>query len=425
MLFHESYQHTLEQVGNRIVLALTRESINQYYLDECNQWLNSEQSNPPPHPYKLLDMVTQELAQVINGSWRLSRISANDRSRLNNYPYTSSQAFCNSEDIQGHHHVSYQIETHAVGELSLLGRGGFFEPHFLHWNTQVLEYRFRKLATKEIHELNFSNFGLNTDDAALHEAMSQLKASCNCDPRHFFFNTGDYSSYLCYICPICGKKYFCECFSPMKEAWINIRRRLRHQYFEYDDTTPYRSEICHMCMNRIPPPVFIHKMYGSFIMQRYTPWIFKEVYLRFNKLGYMKRNSSELREAENIIREKLGVYRIGEKWVSETALYKLIRALCGDRFEVIHHARPKFLVTLEYDVYIPEIKLAFEYDGVQHERAVEFFGGEDAHKKTRERDKQKDRLSRENDIKLVRIKDNVTDQKIADIITEQEDLILE
>lgn len=58
---------------------------------------------------------------------------------------------------------------------------------------------------------------------------------------------------------------------------------------------------------------------------------------------------------------------------------------------------------LHLDFYLPELSLAFEYDGEQHYRPVDFFGGEQAFKNLQERDHRKDQYCKEHNIKLVRI----------------------
>ena len=58
---------------------------------------------------------------------------------------------------------------------------------------------------------------------------------------------------------------------------------------------------------------------------------------------------------------------------------------------------------LSYDVFIPSLHLAFEYQGKQHFEPIDFFGGKDGFEKQQWRDKQKLKLSIENHITLVYI----------------------
>ena len=58
---------------------------------------------------------------------------------------------------------------------------------------------------------------------------------------------------------------------------------------------------------------------------------------------------------------------------------------------------------LKFDFYIPKLNLAIEYDGEQHFKPVEQFGGKEAFVLVRENDEIKNRFCRENNINLLRI----------------------
>jgi hypothetical protein len=107
-----------------------------------------------------------------------------------------------------------------------------------------------------------------------------------------------------------------------------------------------------------------------------------------------------LLEAEDKYRESIGVPKIGENWISETRLYYAIKAKFAP-IEVVQHASPKWLGRQHLDVYIPMYNIALEYQGVQHYRPVEFFGGEEAFLKTRERDLRKREKCIENNCELI------------------------
>jgi hypothetical protein len=93
-----------------------------------------------------------------------------------------------------------------------------------------------------------------------------------------------------------------------------------------------------------------------------------------------------LREAENLLRENHNLPRIGEGWFSEMQLYNLIKNIF---FDAEHHATPEWLKPLHLDMFVPSKKLAFEYQGKQHYEPIDFFGGEEAFKRTQERDQRK------------------------------------
>lgn len=105
-----------------------------------------------------------------------------------------------------------------------------------------------------------------------------------------------------------------------------------------------------------------------------------------------------LREAENLLREKYGIPRIGEGWVSETQLYQVVLNVFPDAEQ---HATPKWLRPQHLDIFVPSRNLAFEYQGRQHFEPVEFFGGKDAFEKTMARDKLKAKKCMNNGVLLI------------------------
>ncbi len=63
----------------------------------------------------------------------------------------------------------------------------------------------------------------------------------------------------------------------------------------------------------------------------------------------------------------------------------------------------KFERLLKFDFYLPDYNLCIEYDGQQHFKAIELFGGEEEFLKTKNRDKIKNKFCLDNNIKLIRI----------------------
>jgi len=105
-----------------------------------------------------------------------------------------------------------------------------------------------------------------------------------------------------------------------------------------------------------------------------------------------------LRDAENRLRSNHHVPAIGEGWVSEMLIFELIKSRFPD---AVHHASPKWIRPQHLDVFVPSCRVAFEYQGLQHFEAVEFFGGLESYEYGRERDVRKRKLCQKNGIKLV------------------------
>lgn len=120
----------------------------------------------------------------------------------------------------------------------------------------------------------------------------------------------------------------------------------------------------------------------------------------FNLVKFKSLIPNVIRTAENNIRTRNGLPKIGEGWLSETQLYYEIKNLLVNN-KIIQHAKLKFLGKQHLDIYIPELSLAIEYQGLQHSQPIDYFGGEEAFKKTVERDNRKKRLCNENKINLI------------------------
>lgn len=96
----------------------------------------------------------------------------------------------------------------------------------------------------------------------------------------------------------------------------------------------------------------------------------------------------------------MGFRKIGDGWVSETMLYNIVVKIFPED-TIIRHFRPQWLEKLELDIYLPERKLGFEYQGIQHYKPIEYWGGEEGFKVVQEHDERKKKLCVENSITLI------------------------
>jgi len=120
-----------------------------------------------------------------------------------------------------------------------------------------------------------------------------------------------------------------------------------------------------------------------------------------SKLDKQKRKIWNI--IENEVRLKFGFKKIGEAWTSETILYYIIESLFPDN-TVKRHYRPEFLKGLELDIYIKELNIAIEYQGIQHFEPIKCWGGKDALERLQKRDKRKRELCNSMGINLVYFK---------------------
>ena len=118
---------------------------------------------------------------------------------------------------------------------------------------------------------------------------------------------------------------------------------------------------------------------------------------------------------QNKFRVSKGIPKIGEGWVFETELYYKIKGYFS-KVEVKQHGRTKWLGKQHIDIWIPKYRIGVEYQGEQHQKPIDFFGGEEGFIKNKERDERKKRLFKENNSSLVEVLPNYNfDEVIKEI----------
>ena len=166
------------------------------------------------------------------------------------------------------------------------------------------------------------------------------------------------------------------CHNPSKTVYVrrNIEHILQEGYFS--------SELdFFLSLTRTIMPFF--------------QWWYMDLVLYEEKDGYR----TDWRLARTKIRTKLtadGI--IKPKWKHELSLFHAVRKKHPD---TLYQYRPAWLGRQSLDIYIPSLRTAIEYQGIQHYHPVEFFGGEEALLARQELDLQKKRLCEENDVRLI------------------------
>lgn len=95
-----------------------------------------------------------------------------------------------------------------------------------------------------------------------------------------------------------------------------------------------------------------------------------------------------------------------------------------DKYNIVHERQKKYdgLIgtgggKLSYDFYLPDYNLLIEYQGIQHEEPIEYFGGNESFRSQKERDKIKRDYALQNNIQLLEIwYDEDIEQKIIEIL---------
>lgn len=124
---------------------------------------------------------------------------------------------------------------------------------------------------------------------------------------------------------------------------------------------------------------------GNFIMQK--------------AYNIIKNKYSELKnERSDIYSEIVADNRASSKWKSEQQVYAIVRKEYED---AIYQYRAEWLGRKSLDIYIPSLNTAIEYQGIQHYKPLEIFGGEENFKIQQQRDMEKKNLCAENGVRLI------------------------
>ena len=117
---------------------------------------------------------------------------------------------------------------------------------------------------------------------------------------------------------------------------------------------------------------------------------------------------------QNDFRVSKGIPKIGEGWVSETELFYLLKENLPSE-KIIHHGKPKWLGRQHVDIWFPKRKIGIEYQGLQHDKPVDFFGGEEGFIEGQKRDLRKKELFKENNSILIEVR---KDYKLEDVVNQ-------
>lgn len=90
--------------------------------------------------------------------------------------------------------------------------------------------------------------------------------------------------------------------------------------------------------------------------------------------------------------------RTSSRWVSEQKMYEIVR----EEFpNALYHYKAEWLGLQSIDVFIPDKKIGFEYQGIQHYEPVSLFGGDEGLIENQRRDREKKEKCELNSVKLI------------------------
>ena len=126
----------------------------------------------------------------------------------------------------------------------------------------------------------------------------------------------------------------------------------------------------------------------------YSSKITNSVLLRIIK----NENRKLRREVDKIYSDIVKENRVPTRWGNEYRLFSLINSHNAD---TVYQYHCDWLGQQSLDIYIETAKIGIEYQGEQHYKAVDMWGGEESLKTNKERDLRKKQLCRENGVRLL------------------------
>lgn len=211
-----------------------------------------------------------------------------------------------------------------------------------------------------------------------------------------------------WLCLECWRIFMCSCDAEVlkirSHSYSNTPVGLKHVL----------KKVCPSCrgLPDLNPPSPVRLMYHStmfdVIHEREMKNLVRDTIIaksKNEKISFEEaqekiREEKPLHWAKNIIREKHGFHKVSGKWVSELTMINVIKQAFPNN-TVVHQASPAWIKPQRFDAYIPSLKLAFEYHGVQHFEPVELFGGESGLKQREQLDERKRILCQEQGVKLI------------------------
>lgn len=192
-----------------------------------------------------------------------------------------------------------------------------------------------------------------------------------------------------------GIRYLCSCTKEFhEELLLKTRKATFHddshrERFMLSElvSLPRLDNICHLC-------VIQESGVEESILRYGEPSA--SLHYCFEAFANYKRHDASWSWICDNVEQVLG----RQKWVNENKVFLFTKELLVEQ-RIIREASPYWLGKQRLDVYLPEKKLAIEYQGKQHTESVAFFGGKAAYEKNIERDARKARLCKDNGIDLI------------------------
>lgn len=173
---------------------------------------------------------------------------------------------------------------------------------------------------------------------------------------------------------------------------------------------------------------FLEKTYPYHVLMlddyfvQYVPATYFKQYLSEKAPKYLyyymwegERNSKYEKIYREIILKLAEKGLISKRWKSEFSLYLLVKSYFPN---TEYQYRDQWLEKQSLDIYVPELRVGFEYQGLQHYQPIEIFDGNDGFEKRQFMDELKRKKCKENHVILIEWEytSEVTDNNLQEVL---------
>ncbi|WP_172590659.1 hypothetical protein [Shewanella xiamenensis] len=276
-----------------------------------------------------------------------------------------------------------------------------YAPVFNCFDNQIFEPTFAKKLKKQI---NYTYSNLRVQLPRL-DVRSKLSINClslleeTLSPEGLYLC--EYDLFRCahnemtFVNQSDGKRYLCSCTEGFHEELLSDPKKASNHDSYHSErfmlselvSLPRLKDICHLCVIKEGGVEESIIRYGE-----PSP----SLHYSYEAFAERKKHESGWSWICDNLEQALG----RQKWVNENKVFLFTKDLMTEQ-RILREASPTWLGKQRLDVYLPELRLAIEYQGKQHTDSVEFFGGQDTYEKNLERDARKARLCKENGVSLI------------------------
>lgn len=223
-------------------------------------------------------------------------------------------------------------------------------------------------------------------------------SSCECClvPINCYFDKGFYATiYYVQNYPVIKKKFSggessIQCVIAVNKKRLNLLMYLYcctiadRDYYQYMDSDQIKLkeylECNHPVMMLLKNLQNIREKWGYLDVIEKSDVVKEtnEILSEFHQqIKFLKRNAYD---------KLLSQHQLHGKWVKEIELFALIKAIFPD---AQYQYTAEWLGNQSLDIYIPKLQCGIEYQGEQHYKAIDFFGGESKLLEQKQLDQQK------------------------------------